>query len=116
MKKTSVGETAESSVSHNPAIRKRVMLGDAEAPGLTNFSQAVLEAGQVARGHAHEDMYEIFFVRSGKGRIVIDEEEHALRAGTCLLIEPNEWHEISNAHEEDLVLIYFGLRSESGSG
>ena len=35
-------------VSHNPEIRKKVMLGSDVAPPLTNFSQAVFASGQIA--------------------------------------------------------------------
>jgi quercetin dioxygenase-like cupin family protein len=79
------------------------------APGLTNFSQAVFTAGQIARGHSHDDMWEVFFVRRGRGRISIDGVDHELEPGSCVVVEPGEWHEVSNPHHDDLILLYFGL-------
>lgn len=110
MRKASLDEAAVVPVSHNPAILKRVMLQAGDAPGLTNFSQAVFTAGQIARGHSHDDMWEVFFVERGRGRISIGGAEHELEPGTCIVVEPGEWHEVSNPDRDDLVLLYFGLR------
>ena len=97
-------------VSHNPAIGKKVMLGADAAPGLTNFSQAIFAPGQVAPGHHHEDMCEVFFVRRGRARITVDGVGHDLIPGQCMLVETGEHHEVANPFEEELVLLYFGLR------
>lgn len=111
MRSISLNELPLEPVSHNPDIGKRVMLGSREAPGLTNFSQAAFSPGQVAPGHSHEDMYEVFFVRRGRGVIVVDGIEHLLAENECVLIAPGEHHEISNPYTEELVLLYFGLAS-----
>ena len=112
MRSVSLNELPLETVSHNPDIAKRVMLGSRVAPGLTNFSEAVFSPGQVAAGHLHEEMYEVFFVRRGRGMIVVDGVEHPLSTDGCVLIAPGEHHEISNPYTEELVLLYFGLASE----
>ena len=96
-------------VSHQPTISKRVLLEPGELPVLTNFSQAVFGPGDVAPGHRHDDMWEVFFVRSGRGTIRIDGIESALEQDHCWAIEPGELHEIRNDGDGDLVLLYFGL-------
>jgi quercetin dioxygenase-like cupin family protein len=111
MRSISLNELPLEPVSHNPNISKREMLGSRVAPGLTNFSEAVFSPGQVAAGHRHEDMYEVFFVRRGRGMIVVDGVEQPLSADECVVIVPGEHHEISNPHAEELVLLYFGLAS-----
>jgi quercetin dioxygenase-like cupin family protein len=100
-------------VSHQPGIFKKVLLESGELPGLTNLSQAVFEPGEFVSGHSHSDMWEIFFVRSGGGRIRIDGVEAALEKDDCWVVEPGEVHEISNDGDTALVLLYFGLAQTS---
>ncbi len=114
MKITNLHGVPEESVSHNPAIKKRVMLRQGDIPAITNFSQARFAPGQVANGHSHQDMAEVFFVEAGQGTISIDGQPHPLRPGVCVLVEPDEHHEVSNTGESDLVLTYFGVRVRPG--
>lgn len=113
MKRVSLDELPIQPVSHNPEIGKRIMLDQHAAPGLTGFSQTVFSSGQVASGHVHEDMYEVFFVRRGRGMILVDEKQFELLPNECVLIEPGEFHELSNPYAEELVLFYFGIRNAS---
>lgn len=112
MKHTDLNQLPWEAVSHNPAIQKRVMLRLGELPHLTNFSQAVFAPGQVAPGHAHQDMCEVFFATAGRGTIVVDGTPHALTPGVCVAVVPGEVHEVQNTGTEPLVLTYFGLRVE----
>jgi quercetin dioxygenase-like cupin family protein len=64
---TSLKNLPEESVSHNPEIKKKVMLRFGDLPHLTNFSQARFAPGQTAPAHAHQDMCEVFFVEAGSG-------------------------------------------------
>jgi len=96
-------------VSHNPEIRKRVILGSGELPHLTNFSQARFKTKQVASPHMHKDMYEVFFIEDGEGIICINNKEHRLKNGVCVVVEPGEVHEVKNVGQSDLVITYFGL-------
>ena len=110
MKLTSLSELTSEPVSHNPAIKKRVMLRLGDLPHLTNFSQASFAPGQIAAAHAHYDMCEVFFVESGSGVICIDGKDYPLQQGTCVAVEVGEVHEIVNTGTTELVLTYFGLR------
>ncbi len=98
--------------NHNQAIQKKVMLNPGDIPFLTNFSQAVFSPGQKAILHYHETMYEVFFVESGSGIILIDDVEYPLQPGNCITVEPKEKHELINIGNTDLVLTYFGVVSE----
>jgi len=97
-------------VSHNPAIRKRVLLRTGEVPPLTNAAQAYFAPGQVAGAHAHADMAEVFWVATGSGTIWVDGVAYALEPGTCVAVEPGEQHEIANTGTAELVLFYFGVQ------
>lgn len=109
MKIVSLAELPEEGVSHNPAIKKQVMLRRGDVPHLTNFSRSTLAPGQTAHMHRHTGMAEVFFVVSGEGEMRIDAATESLRAGTCIAVEAGEAHEISNTGAADLVLIYFGV-------
>lgn len=111
MKHTSLSNLAAEQVSHNPAIKKKVMLRSHDLPHLINFAQAYFAPGQVATAHAHQDMSEVFFVESGSGVIHIDGQNYPLQPGTCIAVEPGEVHEITNNGSTDLVLTYFGLHT-----
>ncbi|WP_416674335.1 cupin domain-containing protein [Egbenema bharatensis] len=113
MKQTALRQIPEESVSHNPAIKKKVMLRLGDLPHLTNFSQARFAPGQIAAAHAHQDMCEVFFVESGTGVIQVDGQDYVLEAGVCIAVETGEVHEVKNTGSEELVLTYFGLRSEA---
>jgi mannose-6-phosphate isomerase-like protein (cupin superfamily) len=116
MKFTALATLPEESVSHNPAIKKKVMLRFGDLPHLTNFSQACFAPGQVATAHAHADMCEVFFVEAGNGVIRIDGQEHPLFTGVCVAVEAGETHEVCNTGAENLILTYFGLRSNPPNG
>lgn len=109
MKHTTLATLTDEAVSHNPEIRKKVMLRPGDLPPLTNFSQARFAPGLIAPAHAHKDMYEVFFVEAGNGTITIDGTPHALLPGTCITVEPGEVHEVANPGTEELVLTYFGV-------
>ncbi|BBD60486.1 cupin 2 domain-containing protein [Nostoc sp. HK-01] len=110
---TSLNNLPEESVSHNPDIKKKVMLRLGDLPHLTNFSQARFAPGHTAPAHTHRDMCEVFFVEAGSGIIRVDNQEYPLLPGNCIAIEPGEVHEVINNGVTELVLTYFGLRVES---
>jgi quercetin dioxygenase-like cupin family protein len=112
MKITSLDDLPEEPVSHNPEIKKKVMLRLGDLPHLTNFSQSRFAPGQTAPAHAHQDMCEVFFVESGSGIIRINGKDYPLVAGSCAAVEPGEIHEVINNDTTELVLTYFGLRVE----
>ncbi len=110
MKVVSLDDLPERHVSHNPEIRKKVMLEAGDLPHVTGFSQARFGPGQVASPHAHADMHEVFFVEAGAGTIRVDGEVYRLEAGTCVAVAPGEVHEVANTGSTDLVLTYFGVK------
>ena len=109
MKRVRLSELTDQGVSHNAAIRKKVMLQPGDIPHLTNFSQATFAPGQVAQAHAHSDMYEVFFVSAGNGTMTVNGIDQALLPGVCILVEPGDVHEVTNTGEGHLVLTYFGV-------
>jgi mannose-6-phosphate isomerase-like protein (cupin superfamily) len=109
MKVLSLSAIPTEGVSHNPGIAKQVMLRNGELPHLTQFAQARFAPGQVAVAHAHANMYEVFFVESGVGRMTVDGRAHHLEVGSCVAVEPGEVHELANIGTAELVVTYFGI-------
>ena len=100
-------------VSHNPEIKKQVMLHPGDAPNLIYFSQAQFKPGHIAAGHFHTDMSEIFFVERGEGTITINNYAHRLQPGVCVVVHPGDVHEVENTGQQDLVLTYFAIQAEN---
>ncbi len=57
-------------------------------------------------GHAHDDTEEVYFVISGKGRMVIGEDEFPIQAGDALYVPLGEYHETYNTGIEPLKLLW----------
>lgn len=111
MKLITLASILPSSVSHNTAISKQTMLAAGEFPPITNFSQAHFPPKAIAYAHQHNDMLEVFFIESGQAIISVNGIEHNLTAGSCIVIEPGEIHELRNAsHDQAMIVTYFGLQ------
>lgn len=81
-------------VSHDPSILKRVLMRRGDVPHVMQVARATFSPGQVARAHAHPDMWEIFICESGAGSAIVDGETVELHAGRCIIVEPGESHEL----------------------
>ncbi len=95
--------------THNPKISKKVLIRNGQVKNLTNFTQAVFPAGEVASEHVHQDMAEIFFVEKGHGKIRINGKLLALNEGDCITVEPGDKHELINSSKKDLIFYYLGV-------
>lgn len=111
MKYTLLNDIEEVGVSHNPDLKKKVLIANGEVPHLTQFSRVTFKVGQIASSHKHEDMYEIFSVESGIGKVVIDGKTIELAPGVCVTVEPGEEHEITNTGSEDLLITILGIEA-----
>lgn len=110
MKLIKVNELPEEGVSHNAKIRKRVLVREGEIAGVTNYTRSVFPPGEVAGSHLHNDMAEVFTCESGCGEIRIDDVGYVFSAGTTVVVEPGEVHEIINSGSSNLVVTYFGIQ------
>jgi len=76
MKLVQLNEVGSEELSHDAGITKRVLLGESELPGSVRLSHAVFKPGQKVAEHAHVDLYEVFYLLSGSGHIMVDGECH----------------------------------------
>lgn len=109
MKTSLLEKIAEEPVSHNNKILKKVMIRKGEIPNIIQFARAVFPPGEVAAGHTHEDIYEIFLTEKGSGMMEVDGNKISLEPGTCITVEPGETHEVTNTGNEDLVVLILGV-------
>jgi mannose-6-phosphate isomerase-like protein (cupin superfamily) len=105
MLKTSLSELPIQSVSHNPAIKKKVFVKKGQMGNITQIALATFLPGQVAPTHSHQDMYETFIIQSGSGTIEIDKRMVNVKVGDCVLVSPGEFHEVKNTGEEVMEIL-----------
>lgn len=111
LKITSIHSIEKSAVSHNPKIKKHVLVANGEIENITNFSEAIFPPGETAYAHSHRDMTEIFFIKSGTGTITVNERVVLLNEGMCVTVEPNEVHEIINTGVTEMIVMCIGIKT-----
>jgi mannose-6-phosphate isomerase-like protein (cupin superfamily) len=105
-----LNQLPDQAVSHNPAVKKRVLLRCGELGPLTQLARSSFPPGETVSEHSHADMAEVFLVIRGEGTITVDEALHPLRSGVCVVVEPGEQHTLTNSGSEPLVITTIGLR------
>jgi quercetin dioxygenase-like cupin family protein len=61
--------------------------------------------GDSLEPHRHAQP-ETYYTLSGRGTVTIDDVVHRVEAGRMLFIPGNAQHQINNADEEDLLILY----------
>ena len=101
MKLIKLNELPDQGVSHNPAIRKRVMLEYGAVPGITNYARAVFPPGETVGSHLHNDMTEIFTVELGSGEIRVNDVAYVFSAGTTVVVNPVMFMKLSTPEKRN---------------
>lgn len=57
-------------------------------------------------GHAHDDMEEVYFVLSGKGKMVIGKDEFAIQTGDAFYVPFGEFHVTYNTGIQPLKILW----------
>lgn len=57
--------------------------------------------------HFHKKVYEIFYVRSGTGTVILNGQHNIAQKDDMFLCEPNDVHEIVNDSSEEFVILIF---------
>ena len=80
------------------------------ALGVTAFgvNGVVYPPGFPGVNHYHDTQDELYFVHSGTAKVEVDGEEHLLGPGGLVHVESTTPRRISNAGEDDLVLLVIG--------
>jgi len=112
MKLVQLAEIDAGPVNHASGMMRKVLLGEGDLPASVRLSYALFQPGQAVEPHRHEDVYEVFYLLSGQGRLSVERRSMAIAAGSCFVIEPNETHALSNDGDVDMAVIYFGLLAD----
>ena len=71
-----------------------------------SLAEATVPPGGATAEHYHQTTEELYLFTAGVGRMRLGEEEHAVRAGDCVVIPPGAKHKLWNDSEtEPLVLL-----------
>ena len=70
-----------------------------------SLAQATVPPGASTEAHYHRTSEEIYLFTSGAGRMILDGEEAAVRAGDCVVIAPGAEHRLVNDGDRPLVLL-----------
>eukprot|EP01116_Phalansterium_solitarium_P011836 TRINITY_DN27657_c0_g1_i1.p1 TRINITY_DN27657_c0_g1~~TRINITY_DN27657_c0_g1_i1.p1 ORF type:complete len:166 (+),score=27.97 TRINITY_DN27657_c0_g1_i1:127-624(+) len=98
-------DSVTSEPSSHPGISKQVYVHRGQFPYLMQFARSVLAAGSEVPLHSHESMYELFFVVSGTGQVVVNDERTLLEPGSMYAVAPGTAHSMSSV--ENLTVVYF---------
>jgi len=63
-------------------------------------------------GHSHDDMEEVYFIVSGRGKMVIGNDEFPVQTGDALYVPFGEFHATYNTGIEPLKLLWVTGRVE----
>ena len=106
MKIFSLDDTPYDQISHDPQLKKRVLMRD-KLSCVKHISHTILQPGNKASEHIHNDI-EVFYCIRGASVFLINGQKVSVKKGTLLYVEPGEPHAIPEIIEETEIL-YFRL-------
>lgn len=99
-------------LSHDPDIKKKVILDKGYIPQLMIFGQATFLPNQEVDAHKHDTMFEVFYIQEGKAVFTIEGKAIELNQGNCISIEPGETHSQRNSFDKPVTWLYFGIATD----
>lgn len=64
-------------------------------------------------GHAHDDMEEVYYVLSGRGTMVVGDDEFPIQQGDAFYVPFGEYHVTYNTGNQPLTILWVTGRVES---
>ncbi len=111
--KVHLDEIEPVAVSHDPHLKKRVLLKDADTrSNLKMLNHARLAPQEGFRAHSHPTMEEVFYFLEGEGQFTLGETSFAVGAGDCVLVQAATPHACTNTGEGSLAFLSFGVALE----
>jgi len=111
MKIINLSEIESQPSSHGNYLAREI-IEEGEYSNIHSFGQVRMETDQMAKMHGHDGKMEIFFVLSGSAKIIFgDGTEVTAKAGTSIITESDETHEVSNPFDEPLEMLYLTLKN-----
>jgi mannose-6-phosphate isomerase-like protein (cupin superfamily) len=84
----------------------REWAGAVSAPARNqSLAEATIQPGGATSEHYHRVTEELYLVRAGEGRLIVDGEERLIAEGDCAVIPPGARHKLFNAGAGPLRII-----------
>lgn len=109
MKLVRAKDLIEEGTSHNPEVKKQVILRKGDLPHQMMLGTAVLQPGQEVSPHRHDSMHEVFVLQEGQLEFIVNQNTFVLEKGDCITIAPQETHRIKNTTNQPAKMLYYGL-------
>ncbi len=61
-----------------------------------SWARAHYQEGGYSPSHYHQERTEIYYIRKGEAKVIIDENEYQLKKGDCIQILPGQEHQVFN--------------------
>ncbi len=57
-------------------------------------------------GHAHDDNEEVYYILSGKGKMIVGDDEFPIKAGDAFYVPPGEFHVTYNTGIQTMAIVW----------
>jgi len=95
-------EILENSHGGNGQYEVRTMYDNGFDSSMSYIRELVLHAGSTIGLHPHEGDEEIYYIISGTGEMVVDDETQPVKPGDTILTKSGSVHGLNNTSNEDL--------------
>ena len=91
-----------------PLLTRRGTQDEDEAPesavllSLGSLTRHVVQGRITTDYHAHENKEQVYYLVSGRGKMLIDDQQFEVTAGDAVHLAPKERHQVINDTEDDL--------------
>lgn len=105
MKIISLNELPYEAVSHDPGLKKKVLL-KGTLPYVKHISHIVFQPGSIVSEHSHAEDVEVLYCIKGKALFLVNGENVFITEGSLLIVDPGEVHSITDISEETEFLYF----------
>lgn len=92
---------------------KKILLYDQDIKGkIEEIMVARFEPNTVKDPHYHKERTEIFYILSGQGKMIINDEELKCHSGEIIICEPNDVHKVINDSDKIFEFLVFKIKAK----
>jgi mannose-6-phosphate isomerase-like protein (cupin superfamily) len=87
-------------------ILKVILSPDQGGAKNVSMGMTLLPPNSLSNYHKHDSEEELWFVISGRGKAIVNDQEFQIEAGTAIYISPGEFHQLVNTSDETLKVLW----------
>jgi mannose-6-phosphate isomerase-like protein (cupin superfamily) len=110
---TSVEDITPEETSHGNTLKRVLKRNEELSNSMTQIAVGCFQPGESCPTHQHESMFEYFYITSGTGTYVIENERIPLKPKMLIEIPPKTPHRLIADPGEPLKFIYWGVSTDS---